>query len=78
MGLDYFFVFHKTRIMMKIFEFTEQLPSESSCRDDFKLQREKEGVFLKKYNNSFGIETYLDEFCTNLIGVTLVIRFLIE
>ena len=30
---------------MTILEFTEQFPTESSCRDDFKLQREKEGIF---------------------------------
>ena len=37
---------------MTILEFTEQFPTESSCRDDLKLQREKEGVFCKKCNHS--------------------------
>jgi transposase-like protein len=37
---------------MTILEFTEQFPTESSCRDDFKLQREKEGVFCKKCNHT--------------------------
>jgi hypothetical protein len=38
--------------MMTVLEFTEQFPTESSCRDDFKLQREKEGIFCKKCNGS--------------------------
>lgn len=37
---------------MTILEFTKQFPTESSCRNDFKLQREKEGVFCKKCNDS--------------------------
>jgi len=37
---------------MTILEFTEQFPTESSCRADFKLQREKEGVFCKKCKSS--------------------------
>ena len=37
---------------MTVLEFTEQFPTESNCRDDFKLQREKAGVFYKKCNGS--------------------------
>ena len=37
---------------MIILDFTEQFPTESSCRTDFKLQREKEGVFCKQFRSS--------------------------
>lgn len=33
---------------MKILEFVEKFPDESSCRSDFKEKREQQGVFCKK------------------------------
>ena len=33
---------------MNILEFSEKYPTEESCREDFKLRREQEGVKCKK------------------------------
>lgn len=37
---------------MNILRFFEEFPDEQSCRDHFKLKREKEGVFCKKCGGS--------------------------
>ena len=36
---------------MTILEFMEQFPTEKSCREDFRIKREKEGVCCKKCTN---------------------------
>ena len=36
---------------MNILSFVEQFPDEQSCREHFRLQREKEGIKCKKCNN---------------------------
>ena len=36
---------------MTVLEFVDMFPDEQSCRDDFKVKREKEGVICKKCRN---------------------------
>lgn len=36
---------------MTVLEFVDMFPDEQSCRDDFKVKREKEGVICKKCQN---------------------------
>ena len=37
---------------MTILEFMNEFPDEQSCRQDFKMQREKEGIYCKKCSSS--------------------------